>query len=439
MTNKKTSLTLVSAALLFGSVCLVPFASQAESLQESLSRLAANHASVQSARASVDAERQRARVALGDWFPTLDLTANYGHQKIQNPNADDTDMVPREADLTVTQKLWDFGATNASLRIAKYNLENSLLSLDIATQDILLAGISAYLNVYGNRDIVAFAKKSVENIVKQSEIESALVEAGKGYSTNVLEAEAKRAEAESRLAVSEGDLRLANNEYYRVFGEDYVDEGDKVRPKLRLKLLPAQMDEAIYVALADNPALKAEVIKVKIAEQTALNTKASSFYPKFEAIAEAKYQYDVSGTEEYKRDLLGKIEMNIPFNLGLTAINSLRASRKDQEAAILTYQTVRSSTEKTLKDAWSRLETKTIQLFHLRNAVELSTRFLELARQEYLEGGEQRTLIELLDSEVALFSSLSSAAKAETDQAIAFYGLIRTMGRLDTSAIIVAQ
>jgi len=422
----KVALKLAVCAVLF-----VPFNAHAGTLPEIIAELVSTHESVLAAQATADASRERARVALGDWFPTLDVTANYGNQQIDNPSSDDTNMVSREADLKVTQLLWDFGSTNAALRIAKYNLESSLLGVESATQDILMSGIAAYLNVLGNHEVVAYARKSVEKIKEQSQLETDLVEAGKGYATNVLEAKAKLSEAESRRVVAEGELEIALHEYYRVFGHDYEDGIDSVRPKLRIELMPITLEEAIEISVSENPELLAEVTKVKIAELEITTTRADSFYPTFEAIAEANYKRDVDGTAKFKRELLGKVEMNFPFNLGFTAINSLRASNKDKEATTYTYKVVRDNIEKTTRDSWSNLKTKTAQLHHLNNAAELSARFLEGARKEYKDGAEQRTLTEILGMEVALFSSLSAAAKAETDQAIAFYSLLRQMGKLD--------
>ena len=104
------------AAIFFLALMLTPLNGVAleESLPELVRYLTKEHNLVRAAESEVSAARERARVALGDWFPAFDLSLGYGLEKQNKPTASpDTSLTTRDADFKITQLLWDFGKTDA--------------------------------------------------------------------------------------------------------------------------------------------------------------------------------------------------------------------------------------------------------------------------------------------------------------------------------------
>ena len=95
----------------------------AESLMQSLTHVLKDHERIKAAEQDLAAARQSAKAALGDWYPTLDLTALYGWEDQNKPASDDTQFKIAEFDLTLTQLLWDFGSTNAAIKQARLSFE----------------------------------------------------------------------------------------------------------------------------------------------------------------------------------------------------------------------------------------------------------------------------------------------------------------------------
>ena len=87
----------VLLAVLLG--CLLASGARAQSLEELLGGVMANHDRIIAAQADVEAAKNKARVALGAWFPVLDQTANYGFEKQQKAAADNTSVAFQEYDL----------------------------------------------------------------------------------------------------------------------------------------------------------------------------------------------------------------------------------------------------------------------------------------------------------------------------------------------------
>jgi len=424
------------SAVLCGSTFAFLAEARAVTMAELVLDLTQNNNLIKAAEDDLAAARQRAKVTLGDWYPNLNIDAAYGVERQQRPAADDTAMVSRNADITITQLLWDFGKTNADIRQSTLVIDQSQAVLDTTRQDVLLRGISAYLNVTRSVQSLDFAKRSEANIKKQTELEDALVESGKGFSTDVLQAKARLAGAESRRIVSFGGLEVAKNEFRAVFEVEPANPEDWVKPDLQLTALPPTLEQALAIAYENNPSLKAEVIGTQIAAESINSTRSDEFYPTLKGVVEQLYKKDVSGTAGFQRESEARVELNFPFNLGFTAMNTLRASEKDHSATVRRVADRKDSVEQLTRNAWINLETARMTTRALKNQAEIVTRFLEDAREERKAG--RRSLLDVLDGETQLLNALSDASAAEVDEAIASYALLAAMGQL-SPALFTAQ
>lgn len=112
--------------ILLFAVCALNFSVQtaaAQSLSEKLEILIKTHKRVLASEADVSAANEQMAVASGAWYPTFDLTANMGHDHRNKPaGSTDTSAVARNVDMSLTQRLWDFGSTDASIERAKISL-----------------------------------------------------------------------------------------------------------------------------------------------------------------------------------------------------------------------------------------------------------------------------------------------------------------------------
>ena len=201
--------TVVAVSLL-GTICVGGIAAKAESLADLVPGVLSSHDQIKAAEADVRAAKDRVRVAVGAWYPELTLTANYGYEnQIKPEGTEDTDLTPRELDVSVTQLIWDFGATNSAVRIAALALEQSKAVLETVRPALLLRSATTYLNVQRAWEVLSYAKRSEGNIKRQTELETALVERGAGFSTDVLQAKVQLAGAQARRIQARGAVQVA--------------------------------------------------------------------------------------------------------------------------------------------------------------------------------------------------------------------------------------
>jgi TolC family type I secretion outer membrane protein len=409
---------------------LAPSFAHAQSLTETLTELVRTHKRMLAADADVRAATEQLEVTWGDWYPNLSVTANIGHEEQNKPTgSDSTNMVPRQVDTTITQKVWDFGSTNSAIRSSKLALAQTQETREQTKQDLLLEGISAYLNVVRHFKLVNFASGSVDNIKRQAELEDARVQRGSGFSTDVLQAKTQLAGAQARLIQAQGQLKLAINRYRAVFGLPPTDVEKMRDPRLPLELLPKSLDESIQAALKGNPQLRAARTGSMIARESVIKTRSDEFLPTFEVTAENNIKEDYGGTVGSQQETLVKLEASYDLNLGLTAINTLKASQQAHRATVNRYGDTRDSVEEQARNAWDNLQTAQANASHLHNQADIAAEFLELARRERQLGN--RSLIDVLSGETALINASSDVASADTDVAIAVFSLLNVMGQLD--------
>lgn len=409
-------------------------APRAEPLSALLPELLKAHNLTAAAEADLAAARERVRVALGGWYPQLNVSGYYGHENQNKPTGTtDTDMVTRQMDVSVTQLLWDFDLTNSQVRSAEISRDQAEAALEAARQNVLLRGIVAYHNVLRTAQLVEFAKRSETNIKKQTELENARVERGAGLSTDVLQAKTQLAGAQARRVQAEGAHRVALNAFKAVFYKDAGDVAAMAKPVLPMSLLPGSLDQAVANAMQMNPQLRSTRLATDVARETIASTRASGFFPRLEAVGELKYKVDEGGTVGSQNEQLAKLQFTWPFNLGMTAVNSLRASESGYTAINKRYADARDTVEQQTRDAWQNVNTARENADLLQNQANIAAEFLELARKERQLG--RRSLLDVLAAETTLVNSSSDAASAEIDVSIALFTLLNAMGMLDTDAV----
>ena len=408
---------------------LIAAAVQAETLEALLETVLEEHDRIVAAEAAVEASRNKAREALGSWFPVLDQTANYGFERQDQAIAKDTSLPFQEYDVKLTQLLWDFGATNATVEKARLRLQETQVALVAARQDLILEGATAYVSLIRAHQVLGFARQSETNIRRATGLEETRVETGVGLSTDVLQAKIQLLGAESRRIQAEGTLSSADNRYRNVFYKPRGDISQFAPVTVPERNLPGSLVEALRLTLEHNTEVMLANLSEAQARQGRKEALGRRFFPKLEGIIEGKFKNNAGGTLHFEREYQFRVELNFPFNLGFTAVNTLRASESDLESTARIVADIRRRVEEEVRNAWVQLGTARATAGSLDSQVQIAAAFLELARKERAMG--MRSLIDVLAGETALINAQSDAASAKADIIFAMFGLLNIAGQLD--------
>lgn len=406
----------------------------AQTLSEALELLLQKHQRLQAAQSDAVAAREQVDIAWGGWYPNLDVTTSKGYERFKKgEGAHDTHLPAEKLDATVTQRLIDFGRNNANIDRADLGALQSESTLVSTRQGLLFEGTAAYLEVMRSSKVLRFAESSEGNIKRQTELEDARVQRGSGFSTDVLQAKTQLAGAQARRVRAEGALRQAMNRYRGVFYEDVLNPDALAQPRTPLDMLPISLDDAIETALKNNPQLRSSQLAADIAREDITRNRAQGFFPTLDAVGQSIWKEDEGGTIGSQIEQIVKLELKYSFNLGGTAINSLRAAQATHSATEKRYADTRNQVEEQVRNAWNDLQTAQANAEFLRNQADIAAEFLELARRERQLG--RRSLIDVLSGETALINANSDATSAETDVAVAVYKLLAASGKLEVDIV----
>lgn len=283
--------TIVTVAIL-AAVAAGSRPAQAETLQQLIPDLLAKHPRLVAYEQAHRAAAEGVEVARGAWYPTLTATANYGHEQQNKPHGTaDTRAAFKEGDLVLKQLLWDFGATPATIGVAKLRAGQAEAQYDAIRQSLIGEAVSAYIMLAKAHRVLAFARQSEDNIRRQTGLEEVRVQRGSGLSTDVLQAKAALAEAQAVRVNAEGEMQKALNNYRKVFDKVPADLGALAIPPM--PELPPSLDDAAKLAAANNPTLKGSRLGEDVARGSYQATKATVYYPKVDGTASFKNKTDV--------------------------------------------------------------------------------------------------------------------------------------------------
>lgn len=411
-----------------------PEALRAEPLDVFITNTVENHARLLSSEAQVDAAQERSIEALGNWYPTLDITANIERYRLERTNTNSVITPAQELTATLTQLLWDFGATNATIERSRLEHAQAEIGLVQTRQALISEALAAYINLIRSAEVVMFAQRSEENIRRQTGLEEARIEAGSGLSTDLLQAKTQLAGAQARRVDAEGAFEIAKNRYRAVFGDVPGDLDALSGVDLNRASLPETLDHALDLALEGNPDIRLTAIDVSLATQDRIGTVADNFAPIFNLVGTETMTKNDGGTIGRRLEQSIKLEMSFAFNLGFTSINTLRAADQDVVSADRTLADLRLQVEERVRNAWTQLETAQLRAGYLFDQAGIARAFLEVAIQERQLG--QRSLIDVLSGETSLINAQSDAIAAEAEVLLAIVELLSATGALEYTDIL---
>ncbi len=385
------------------------------------------------AREQWSAAQERVSEAYRVYYPSVAAQSFVGKERRINPDADDTLLNGREVSLSLTQRVYDFGASDSTVGVAKLNEKRAKLVTANTEQQVLFEGLAAIVNLSRSIQVRDFAKSSVANILRQTELEDERVRKGAGLTTDVLQAKTQLIGAEARLVLAEADMERAVNRYRTVFGFPPESTTGIVEVTMDPKVLPMTLDEALSVARGENTALEVASLDREISKEVQIGTESSLYYPSLDIVGEQIWRKDVEGIAGYRGESIIRLQLSYEFDLGLTLRNTIRAASADFRATQSAYGDALDLTDEQVRNAWSDLQTTTRNSVLLEEQATVAQEFLTLARQERKSG--QRSLIDVLAGETALINAQSDAVSARANVVIAELNLLLSMGVLNIDAL----
>ncbi len=319
--------------------------------------------------------------------------------------------------LTAEMTVYDFGRTQLAIEAAKEIVLATREALISIEQQVLLAAVSAYVDVRLQESVVVLRQNNVRVIGEQLRAAQDRFDVGEVTRTDVAQAQARLAQADSGLIVARGNLNIAR-EAYRAATGAYPGN---LAPLPPTPATASSLDAATAVALRTNPLIRQAQRQVAASELNVLRARAD-FRPTI--TAQAQLQINDGGLQE------NGVGLNLTQSLysGGRLASVTRQSIANRDTAIASLQQAGVDTAQAVGVDWSTIEAAQSAVTSTEAQIEAAQIAFDGVKEEASLGA--RTTLDVLDEEQNLLEARNDQLDAEAARYKSVYKLLSSMGLL---------
>lgn len=323
--------------------------------------------------------------------------------------------------------LFNGGSVRNSVKAAKTRVEAGRATLRAVEGDVFTQAVTAYMDVIRDRAIVELNQNNVKVLETNLQATQDRFQIGDLTRTDVAQSEARLQLGRSQLATAQGQLTGSEATYRQIIGH----APGVLAPPPPLPPLPTTADEAVRVALANNPDLVA-TSRQAVAAGYDVNVARASRLPTVSAQATGDYTSNLAGNSPLGFPNTGTqttigIGANIPiFQGGLPAARIRQAQAQQGQALEQVVGTERAVVQ-AARSAFASYDAAQRAIQAETVAVQADQLALEGNRAEQSVG--TRTIIEVLNAEQELLNSQVALVTAKRDSYVAGFQLLNAMGQ----------
>jgi outer membrane protein, adhesin transport system len=331
-----------------------------------------------------------------------------------------------DAGFTFRQLVYDFGAAKSDIARTKSLVDSERLRLADQAEDIGLRTVNAYLNLLEQKELIGLIDQvvvdnnSFANLVQLSERQ------GNGTVADVSRIKSKVIEVEALRTDIMTAYQIAQDEFFRL---TKMTPKQVHRPASILSQVPKSVDAAMQAAKQFNPSLLAmSATGVSIDHQLAAQ-KAQAL-PRIDLQGDGLVKHYLGSAPASQGIVDTRLMLMLSYKLldggvGSAQVDRIRADRRANDFKVLDEM---ESIELNLRRFYQALSANRTK----ETAAVLGVSTARTASSLYIEQFKagKRTVFEVLDSRMVVFTMQKNHANAGYEQLRAAYGILRNTGRL---------
>ena len=434
---RNLNIPAIATALAVLAAIAAPGAAPAQTIEEALARAYANNPRLLSERAALRAADERVAGALSGRRPTVQIESSFGKRTRRNtPHtgvADSLDTLPGSLRLTVTQPLYRGGAITAEIAAANARVLAGRANLLDVEQQVLAATASAYVHVA--RDAAAFdlASNNMQALERQLQATRTRLNAGQATRTDLLQAEARVADALVSRIGAEGSLEVSRAAYESLTG---AWPGTLSFPGMSAFAVPESREAALALALQDNPGILHGRAQISAARHD-IRAARAALLPRLSLDGSVGREREPNSSFSRTDNAEAMLKLTVP--LYQSGAEYARVRELQQVAAQRRRET--DATHRSVREAvlqgWKRLQTSRARADALEASASANAAALAGVEQEAASG--TRTLLDVLNAEQELYRSRTGLVRARADAAVAVFELLRAVGGMTARDLDLAM
>ncbi|MDB5697870.1 MAG: hypothetical protein JWN69_674 [Alphaproteobacteria bacterium] len=413
-----------SGALLLGG------AAEADTLREALIQTYHSNPVITAQRAQLRSVDEGVALARSAGRPQLSGTAGFNQDLTRTGGGNGKNL---SAGVDVSYPLFSGGAVRNQIGAARARVEAGRANLKATEGDVFTEAVGAYMDVIRDRSIVTLNSNQVKVLETNLQASRDRFEVGDLTRTDVAQSEARLSLARSNLALAEGQLDGSEENYRRVIGK----LPGELEPPPPLPPLPATPEQAVDIALANNPDLTAISQQIRAAGLDVSVARAGRL-PTVAAIANGSYvdylgtadrQFGGTGISNTQTSTGIGVQARVPLYQGGSVGARVRQSQAIQSQFIEQGIGVERGVVAQTRAAFSTYQAAEQAIRSNQTAVDANRLALEGTRAE--QGVGTRNVLDVLNAEQELLNSQVALVSARHDAYVAGFALLNAMGRAE--------
>jgi outer membrane protein len=411
---------------LFGAIAgaaialTVPALAPAETLTDTLIAAYRNSNLLDQNRAVLRAADEDVAIAVSTLRPVVNfiLQGGYGYNEVSSQGQlIVNEALSGNAQLAVEMLVYDFGRTQLAIESTRETVLATREALIGVEQAVLLAAVSAFVNVRLSEELVRLGENNVRVIGEELRAAQDRFEVGEITRTDVAQAEARLAQSRSNLVAAQGELAIAR-EAYRAATGAYPGRLSAPPPP---PITAATLAAARSVAERTHPSIRQAQRQVNVTELNVGRARAA-MSPTIGLSATA--EQDDAGLNTYTFGL--QLNQTVYSGGRLAALLRRAMAQRDQARAELLQSIV--TVGENVGNAWARLDVARVRIEATQQQIDAAQVAFEGVREEATLGA--RTTLDVLNAEQDLLDARAERLRAEASRYIGVYDLLSAMGLL---------
>ena len=319
--------------------------------------------------------------------------------------------------LTVSQLIWDGGATIASRRAARINEDAAYYTLRDTIDSVVQTVRTQFYQILLNRALVQVQEESVNLLQSQLEDQKSRFEAGTVPQFNVLQAEGQLQNQIPQLIAAQNNYRISQYTLARTLGipadRQYVTDNPlPVVGELGFNPIKYDLASALIAARANRPFLKAQRSAI-LANVENITVQAAGFQPTVTADIGLE-QRSSPVSNDLSNTLQGWfLGLQGSWNIfdGLLTYGRVKQARAQLEQAKVTYDDSVRQVELEVGTAVSNLRQAAQTVDSAQTGVNVNLEALRLADERLAAG--TGTQLDVLNAQTQLTTARSNLVQAQ--------------------------
>jgi adhesin transport system outer membrane protein len=384
------------------------------------------HPAINSAN-SVRAQRELDQdVAYADLMPQVDGGLDVIDHRASPPVVVGLADRRIDASMSVSQLIYDFGATFNRLDAAKSDVEAARLSAEGVSSSYILRAVENYFGVIRYRALEAATKRYVERMKVLSGFINERAAAGVGSEAEVVRGESRLSDALAQLTTASGRRERAEAQFNEIFGE--------LPPQLELPHLELAVvenrkdDELISSAREQNPTLRRQKALTEGASHAAAAAD-EDLLPKLKLeLDTTKYSIVGDQSPSYNYDFAVQLRVVYKLYSGGAETARARSVQERYSQQKFDFETADRELERDVRLSIADMRAAKQKIVSSELAHKADSEALVALMEQYKVGGVK--FIEILDAERENFQSDAQLADGRIDVELSKYNVMALTGDL---------